>query len=319
MLVQFFAWAEPFRVTKTHIVQLAASADAEHVQVSVTAGINDCIAVQLPDSMTFVQGIEFNIKIPQEVSVWRDSVAYSLYDAVFPSPAPEYIDYEGTRIYVGTFPERLNYTVQVPLSEKNSIKESPYAKKLSVIPDSTKNVIFFRMQLAMKGVDDSVYDSTFDITVKPIFRAIGRLHISARDPVSEKDPVGQYTIFADEQKQADGTTLLLKSGMHHISLVSDVYRNEVRTVTVEQAKDSYLNIALRDIKPTLLITAPEAAQVFFDSELIQNSGESFVIVPGEHVVRCTISDYETVKTFTATNGRSYDIAFTVDAIVSESD
>lgn len=319
VLAQFPAWAEPFRVTKTHLVQLAASADAEQTQVTVTAGINDCIAVRLPDSMTFVQGIEFNIKIPQEVSVWRDSVAYSLYDDVSPQPEPERIDYEGTRVYVGTFPERLNYIVQVPLTGQNSIKESPYAKKIPVVPDSSKNVIFFRMQLAMKGVDDSVYASRFDVTVKPIFRAIGRLHISVSDPASKKDPAGQYTVFADEKRQDSGNTLLLKSGMHHISLVSDSYRNEVRSVTVEQAKDSYLRIELRDIKPTLLVTAPEAAQVFFDGEPLQGAGRSFVIVPGEHVLRCVISDYETVKTFTAANGRSYNIAFTVDAVLSESD
>ena len=313
------AFAEIFRIGNCHIAKLAFDSDSNTDKNSILTGINDSICIILPEDMTFVQGIELSIKIPQEVSVWRDSVAFAFYNSIKPEPSEKVIDYEGERIYLNTFPERLGYTILVPLSEKNTIKETPYANKIPVIPSLSDRRIFFRTMLAMKGVDDSLYDAKFEISVKPIFYELGRLTVKAKSPFDGTDPVEQYTVFADEKVFPQGNTALLSSGTHQISLVSKNFRNEIRSVNVEKARNSSIEIELRDIKPTLQISAPEAAQLYFDNEAIENNGKTFVIFPGEHVLKSVISDYETIKTFTAVNGRSYTISFTVDATISESD
>ena len=112
---------------------------------------------------------------------------------------------------------------------------------------------------------------------------------------------------------------MLDAGVHNISIVSDFYRNELRTVTIEQAKTTSLNIKFRDIAPTVIITAPSNTVIYFDDKEIENTKQQFAVQQGEHKVRFVIGDYEVVKNITAVNGRSYTVDINIDAAVSESD
>ena len=284
-------------------------------EVKDSAGINDAIIIQLPKDMTYISGIELHFKIPEIIAAWRDTIAYSLYDDITPTPTTNKIDYTGTRITVGTFPGRLSHTIYIPLIEGSELKNSPYHEKTSVIPNTKNRTIFFRMQLAMKGVPEAFEDAKFDFTAKPVLIQKGKFNLSITTPNASTEP---YSVFIDNKPvtlQKDG--ILLDLGEHHLSITSDNYRNEVRTFRIEQAKTTSLSVALRGIEPSVKISSPESATVFFDDQPVSDTKEAFVITQGDHTIKFIIGDYEVVRNITAVNGRSYSVNLSIDALVTE--
>ena len=59
-----FLQAETFRVHKTNLLSVKVNDTPDEIE----AGINDAIAIELPADMTFVQGIELTIQVPQIVA-----------------------------------------------------------------------------------------------------------------------------------------------------------------------------------------------------------------------------------------------------------
>src|SRR5574344_2214659 len=304
--------AESFRVNAVHTLPVSLSAE----QTTIKVGINDSVILVLPDDRTYLQGIELSIKVPQVVASWKDSVAWSIYDGVSPQPSTDCIDYTGTRTVVGTF-NSLSLNLQIPLSKKNTIKKSPYEVYVKDLPAIIGNTVFFRLQLAMKGVPEEIFDAEFEMTAKPILVDKGRLVVSVAAPADTT--LQPYTAFIDGTATIlDKNGIVLDCGVHNISLVSDFYRNELRTVTIEQAKTSSVQITFRDITPMLLITAPLDAVIYVDEEKISNTKNPFPVSQGDHTVRFVIGDYEVVKTVKTVKGRSYTVSVSIDATISES-
>lgn len=308
----FFAVSESFRVHKSQLLTVSASGDKS----SVRAGVNDSLVIQLPDDLTFVEGVELTFKVPQEVAAWRDSVVWSFYDGVYPSPSEKTIDYSGVRSTTGTFGSSYSLTLKIPLSRKNSIKRDAYSQYVSAVPDVVDGKIFIRLQLAMKGTSDDIHSAQFQVTAKPLFINKGKLRIQAAAPGG--GTVQPYTVFVDGAALSvpkDG--VLLSPGVHNINIVSEYYRNEMRTVTVEQAKYQTLSLDFRSITPTIRVAAPGGTRVFIDDEALEDFSEPVEVSQGDHVVRFMIGDYETVRQVSAMNGRSYTVAVKVDATVTE--
>lgn len=307
------AYAETFRVHQTIVLPVKVNEES----VPIKAGINDAISIEMPPDMSFVQGIELYIKVPQIVASWHDSVAWSIYNEISPSPTEKNIDYTGTRMIVGTF-NSLSLNIQVPLKQKNSIKKNPYAFYVEEIPDVKGNKMFFRLQIAMKGVPEEIDDALFEITAKPILINKGRLLLKTEPPKDQKEE--PYTVFIDEKLvDIPNEGLLIDTGVHNLSIVSDFYRNEMRTITVQQAKTYSLNVTFRDITPIIVISAPSNAIIFLDNNEIENKSVPFSVPQGEHKVRFVIGDYEVVKSVTAVNGRSYTVSLDIDATISETE
>ena len=127
-----------------------------------------------------------------------------------------------------------------------------------------------------------------------------------------------YTVFVDDNPvQGDLDKILLNTGIHNISVISESYRTEVRNVRIEQAKISELDILLKSIEPTLIITAPEGTQIQFDGEPFSDTGKEIIISEGEHKVTFIIGDYEIIRSISAIKGKTYKANLAVDLQISE--
>ncbi len=311
--IAVYSYAETFRVHSVKTVDVNESATPEKVE----AGINDAVIIVLPEDMSLIQGVELSFKVPDTVAEWTDSVAWSFYDEVKPEPSAKNIDYSGIRGNLQTFNSK-NLNIQVPLTKeaKSSIRKSAYAVLLDKVPQIINGKLFLRMQLAMKGVPEDIDKTDFVITVRPIFIDKGKLTVSAEPP--EETELKPYTLFIDGQTvEYDEKGFILDTGTHTVSLVSDFYRNETRTVTLEQGQKLILNVKLRDIAPALQINAPASAEIYLDNEKIEDSHKLIAIEQGEHEIRFIVGDYETVKTVNAVNGRNYTVSLTLEADISE--
>lgn len=310
----FFAAAEPFRVHRTNIISISSPFDRQ----SAEAGVNDVVAIMLPEDTVFIEGIEISIKVPQIVAEWRDSVAWSLYSGIQPQPAHTEIDYSGTRMQTGTFGESLSLNIKVPITKEHSIKEDAYSVLAQLVPAQEGGFLFLRLQLAMKGVPGSITKTQFTVSAHPILSKKGILSLDALPPEEgERKPL---TVFLDgKQSELGKKSVIVPAGKHDISLVSDFYRNELRTVTVEQAKRTEVSVQLRDIKPIVRLIAPQETRMFFDETEYIAPAEQFYTTQGDHTVKFFVGDYEIVKTLSAANGRSYSISVNIDASITETE
>ena len=305
--------AESFRVSRVHELSVVQTPDSEG---TARLGINEALAISLPADQTFIEGLELKFDIPEAVASWMDSVACSVYANISPTPKATQIDYSGTRAYVKTLPGKLSWVLQIPLKKENSIKSNNYTTKVDSVITPSSNIIFVRLQPVMKGVPEETLNAIVPITVKPILMNKGQLAFKLIPPEKKLEPC---TIFIDDKMtplSAD-SKVLLDTGVHDISIISESYRNEVRTVRIERAKTTELSVEMKSLEPTLLITAPEGTEVLLDDVKCTTLGKEFVITEGEHKIKFTIGDYEIVRSITAIKGKTYTANFSLDLDISE--
>lgn len=312
LLTAFLGSAENFRVRK--VVPIAFSEINE--KLTVESGINDALWISLPKDLTYVSGVELNLKVPEEIITWRDSVAYMLYESMSPAPAEKTLSYYGERLHVATIPGNFSLTIYIPVSKDFSIKDNPYSEKLPSPKDYIENGIFLRFMMVMKGVPESLENSILEITAKPVLKNKGALNLAITPPPSDEK---KYSIFIDDAPAQDYGRKILSTGEHHLSIISDSYRNELRTFRIEQAKTTSLSVNLRGIEPLLKLVCPKDTTVFLDGNQIKASTEPIMITQGEHSVKFILGDYEIVKNISAQNGRTYSVNLNVDATISEED
>ena len=306
------AFSESFRVHKTIMLPVTSGEEKSFVK----AGPNDAVVVPLPEDLTFVQGIEIMFKVPQEVAYWMDSVAWSLYDEIKPDPTEKKIDYKGTRKTIGTFGNSLSLVLKIPLKKENSIKKDSYSTYIDTIPDFQHNKIFLRMQMVMKGTPSSLSDAEFEISAKPIYINKGKLSITVRPPDNVSSAL--YNVFIDETPVSKLQDIMITPGIHTIHVMSDSFRNENKTITIEQAKNHTWDIKRRDITPLIRIAAPNNSTIQIDDKVIDYKGkDSIPVTQGMHTIRIAVGGYEIVKTVNALNGHSYSINTNLDATITE--
>lgn len=305
----FCAQAENFRVRKVIPIKISESGESS----KTVAGIADALFITLPEDMTFISGVELSFKIPEEIAVWRDSVAYIFYDKLSPAPSENKVDYSGEKIFLKTIPAKLSLVLDIPLADDFSIKDSPYSVKISPAPDYRKGV-FLRFMQVMKGVPESLENAQIEITAKAVLRDKGIFSLSIKPRQSESR---KYTVYIDDSPAEEYENILLDSGEHHLSIAGESYRNELRTFRIEQGKKTTLEVSLRGIEPTFKIVSPASASILLDGNSFQNRKEPFTVTPGEHTVKFTLGDYEVVKNISAANGHSYIISLDVSASVTE--
>ncbi len=305
--------AETFRVRKNHVIQLSSSEEI----ISAQLGINESLTIFYPEEKVYIQGIAIEVKIPQLAISWRDAMEWSLYDALTPMPKSETIDYSGTSIQSGLLPARVSWSIVIPLTENNTIKNSPYISKLDLIPQSNSKCLMFRLNQVMKGTPEEFENLRFEVSVRPILTNLGKLQIELNSP-DGTDVLPKCSLFVDEvpfELQKNGN--YLESGIHTFSLVSDFFRNEVRTVQIEQAKTTSLSINLHSIEPFVTIAAPNSTEIYFDGIKLEPEEKTFIIDEGDHTVKFSLGNYEIEKKFTARKGQSYNISLNIQAVVTE--
>ncbi|MCR4790788.1 MAG: hypothetical protein K5839_06875 [Treponemataceae bacterium] len=304
--------AEQFRVRHVEIVHMPDETSV----LSARLRVNDALAIYLPENSVFLDGLSLEVKIPSIVAQYRDSVAYSIFNYVNPLPNPKKIDYSGERLLIGTYPTSVRCNFLIPLSKASQINETPYSILLEESRVNKGGFIFFRNQGVMKGVPDELWDAEFIIQIKPLLKDLGAIKLNLTCPDSEMKEDVTLLIDGSEVKPENGL-YFTSPGEHNITLLSGNHRNENRTLYIEKAQISKLDIILTDLTPMVQIICPKQVEILLDDEKITPGNESFDVSEGYHVIRFIIGGYETVRTFEAFNGKNYKFDFSMDVEVTE--
>ena len=309
--------AESFRVRKTAVLSLESIRNQDgtidtNASATVNAGINDAIFIKLPEDLSFIQGIELNIKIPSIVTKCPNTIIYSIYENVSPFPSEKTIDYTGKELYTSVYPGLVSLTVQIPLIRGNTIQKTPYADK-TLIPEHSRNFVFIRNQLAMKGVPQEINNAQFVITAKPILINKGRLVIRTKN-----HPSDLTVIVDDKQVELDkNNSVYLKPGVRNVTISAASVRTENRSCIIEVGKNSFLDIDLQSTAPQVFISMPQGTHVTVDNQAAEVKNGSLSLAPGEHTLKFSLGGYEIIKQVTIQEGRNYSINVRLDADLTE--
>jgi len=306
------AVAEPFRVRSMTPVTLdPLKSEAQTAEI----GYNDAVGIILPKNNPFLKGVEIEIKIPQDILAYQNSMAYGVYRLPQPTPSDKIIDYQAEQITLQPLPSRLSFVLQIPTKKNHNLKTGPYSTVLPYIHDTTKGALIFRLLPIMKGLPENIETLQFTVKVKPILTDEGGMRLKIEYPEAAVKPV---SVRIDEMLIANPESLqILSPGPHHLSVVSDDYRNEVRVFTVESARVTDLAVAMQGTTPRVYLVAPENASIVLDGQPALNTREPLTIEPGDHTILFKIGDYELAKQITIEKGHDYTISMIIDINVSE--
>jgi hypothetical protein len=307
-----FSGAESFRVSSLSLVSLdSQNPDAQAVDLQY----NDAIGILFPRDVTFLKGLEIEIKIPRDIIVYQNSMAWGLYRQVLPVPSENVIDYQAEQITLKALPSRLSFVLQIPLKKNSNLKSGPYSTVLSSVYDATRGPLLFRLLPIMKGLPDNIETMAFSVKIRPLLTDEGGFRLKLAYP---QEPAKPVSVRIDEVLVSDPATMIVLSpGVHHLSIVSDDYRNEVRMFTVESAKVTDLAVLMQATTPRLYLAAPENTHIFLDGEPVGNTREGKEITPGDHTVRFLVGDYELTIQITVEKGHDYTVSMAIDINVTE--
>lgn len=308
------AFAENFRIAKLYTVNVKEDSDFTATE---SLGLNDAVAIMLPESMEYIDGLEIMFEIPEEIALQKSCCEFSIYDFVQPEPKSDQIDYTGNRIFRGVIPGKLSWIVQIPFSQNNNLKSNQYTTKIGEIPDLEENYIFIKLRQLIKFLPGELEKYEITVTIKPIFSNKGKLKLALNCPDENMESCAIYIDDYAYNMNTIKNGILLDSGIHSISIISEYYRTEVRKIRIDQAKETSISINMKSIDPTLLVIAPGGVKVYIDDDVCKNIGKEFIISEGKHKLRFKVGDYEVIRTFIVTKGKSYKANISIEFDVQE--
>lgn len=309
--ITLFAAGESFRVQKTHSLSLENGSQRKHVFMSA----NDALMITLPSADTFLQGMELYIQLPQDCASMSQLITWNLYSSVKPFPSEDRFDYSGITSLSGTLRNSLGLTIRIPFESENTMKKdalSAMSEKLQSVDDG---YVFLSLSVSDKNAVEFL-EKKIEVFVRPIFIDSGKLHLNIVFPPDSAEL--PYSVFIDGTPCPSVKNLYtLETGMHNVSIVSDFYRNEMRTINIEQAKTTELTIEFQDIKPLLHLAVPEDSVIYLDEEKIEDFSHDIILSAGEHTIKFQMGGYEIIKNLTAVNGHSYTFLINMEALITE--
>jgi hypothetical protein len=321
----FSVHAEEFRVQPQGILTVSGEEAA-----SLSLPYHGSALIILGEDRRFLRGVEIELSAPAGWLSHQGSLAVSVYSGLeFLSGAESgpggiagafvpgrVLDLRGTRFFYEPLPGKIQTVYQIPLRPAHGMKTSPYAQVLSAPVPPASFPVLFRLVPAVKGIGEELERMSFRFSVKPILGDEGAVRLHFRYPLQL--PQRPFTLLIDDSviDRPFPEELPLKEGEHHLTVLSDDYRNENRLFLVERAKVLDLTVELQDPSPLLIFEGPEGTAVFLDNEPAEGS---VPVEPGIHEIRFHVSDYTVARNIRVEKGKTYRIALMVDIDVSESD
>jgi hypothetical protein len=280
--------------------------------VTVTLRYNEAVAVNFPSDPTFIQGVEFELRIPKTFQGAESSIAWSIFTKLSPQPSPERFDYIADLVATQPLPARVSLNLIIPIIDKHSIKNNPFASLVPSVAGIDRFPLVFKLTPIGKGLLPSMETAEFKLTVRPVLRDEGGLNVTVSVPDGADRP--SASIFVDDKRAEDPHAIILaKKGARVVRVSAEGYREEIITVAVEAGRVIPLNVTLTPNAPLLVFQAPAGTFVSLDGQVVpQSELDGFAVEPGEHTLFFRIGDYSMTRKFMALRGKVYQVVLSVE-------
>ena len=299
------------------VAGFASISSEDAAGASVSIGYADAAAVWIPSPSPFLQGVEIEVRSPPEAVRAPSGFAFEIWKSVAPAPAKGLVAYRGVRVLTRPLPGRPGYVFQIPIRADHSIERGPYAELLTLVIDASEFPVGIKMVPVSKGITSEVEKVRFQLRFRPLVGDEGALALKLAYPEGGRE-AAPVEVLVDDQRIDASAPVVLKAGGHRLRIVSDDYRDESRSFSIEAGRKLELAVVLQGTAPILSIEAPDSADVTLDGRpLDPKSWARIEVEPGEHAASCRIGDYSVSRRFTAARGKSYKIVLEIDLRVQE--
>lgn len=280
--------------------------------VSVALHYNEAIAVNFPSDPTFIQGVEFELRIPKAFQGAESSISWSIFTKLMPAPSPDRLDYTGDLVATQPLPARVSLNLIIPIIDKHGIKNNPFASLVPSVAGSDRFPLVFKLTPIGKGLLPSMETAEFKLIVRPVLRDEGGLAVTVSVPDGADRPAA--SIFIDDKRAEDPHGIILaRKGARVVRVSAEGYREEIITVAVEAGRVITLNVTLTPNSPLLVFQAPAGTFVSLDGQVVPQSDlDGFAVEPGEHTLFFRIGDYSMTRKFMALRGKVYQVVLSVE-------
>jgi hypothetical protein len=306
------ARAEGLRAAVTSIVTIdPARPDGE----TVSLRYNESTAILIPRDVQFIQGIEFELRIPRSAQGAESSIVWELYSAVDPSPSRQQFDYNANRIMSQPLPSRVAMTIQLPVIDSHTLRSGPFVTVIPKVVPANAFPLLFRLSPIGKGFGSAIENADFRLVVRPVLTDEGGLLLDYHFPAEEAAvPV---SVFVDDRRIENPEALIvLRKGARVIRVMAEGYKEDILSLAIEAGRISRAVVSFISDNPRLIVDVPVGAIVSMDG-LDMNPAEfsGIDISPGEHTIVCRIGDYSLTRRFSALRGKVYRISLSVELII----
>jgi hypothetical protein len=276
---------------------------------------NEAVGVLLPADALFVQGIEFELRLPKTVQGSESSIAWTVYSSVDPAPVGERLDFNGARIISQPLPTRVSMVIQLPVVERHELRSGPFVTVIPKLMRVSDFPLMFKLSPIGKGFGPSMESAEFRLTVRPVLTDEGGISVSCAFPEGA-EPV-PYSVFIDDRRVEDvSRPIVTRKGARVLRVSAEGYREEVVSLSVEAGAISKVSVTLVPDAPRLQIEAPTGSIISLNGVPVpSDSFDELAIEPGEHTIVCRIGDYTITRKFVAARGKTYRVVMSVELTI----
>lgn len=301
---------------RTNVVAIVSLSSEESEGQTVNLRYNDAVAVIYPADPTFIQGVEFELRIPKGFQGSESSVSWSVFSRVYPAPSLERLDYSAELISTQSLPARVSLNLILPTIDRHGIKSGPFASLVPMVVGADRFPLIFKLSPIGKGFSPSMESTEFKLVVRPVLRDEGGLRVSVS--FSDGSDRAAASVYVDDKRaEAPDGVILAKKGTHVIRVSAEGYREEILTIAVVAGKVNTLSISMTPNAPLLVFQAPAGAYVAIDGQAVsQGELTGLTVEPGEHTLLVKIGDYSMTRKFMALRGKVYTVVLSVELEIS---
>lgn len=276
---------------------------------------NEAVGIVFPAASMFIQGVEFELKIPKVAQDYESSLSWSIFSAVAPLPSRDILDYQGDRVVSQALPSRVSMIVQLPVMDHHALRSGPFVTVIPHIVHSAGFPVLFKLAPIGKGFGPSIEAAEFKLSIRPVLTDDGGVAINCTFPEGIA-PV-PYDVFLDDHRVENPTgPVTARKGARMLRIVAEGFREEIISVAVEAGKISKVSVNLVPNAPVLQFQAPSGAVITLDGVLVSPEHyEEMPVEPGEHTVVCNLGDYTMTRKFLAIRGTIYHVVLSVELTI----
>lgn len=311
LFVSFSLEAEQVRGKVEHTLIV----DENYSDTSVSIGLRELCQIGV-ESTEFLQGLVVQVESPQTALQFRESFLLSVYSNASPPPQEDIRNYSVDKIYSDSFPSAKHTFVDIPLKGRGSWERSTLnSSVVTVHPQPSNYPLLLSIDPIMKGIPSNVSRSRFKITLKPVLIDKGALRLEFPKNVDQE----KIQIYVDGNLQKQNSErLILSTGVHKLTIESDLYLTYSKSLGIERARTTKLEVVLEPKQSSIRFEAPDDAVVFFNGEQIEvGNGTELQTDPGEHVVLVRIGDYSVSKKIDIKGGKNYKVSLFFDILIND--
>ncbi len=304
-------------VEQVETLQIAAGS-----QQRFELGMNDLGVLRLEGDVRFLRGVQLEVQVPGSAQEFPGSFALYILRDVSPDPELAVMTFQGRRVALEPLPLGARFFYSMPAVPEHQLRSTVDAR---VAPQSLgieAYPVVFSIIPVMKGISPAAAEGRFVVTARPLLLDRGALRLSILTPEGDeiREAQGAFRNFSlsidGEEVEYTGEEIVLATGLHRLSLESQVFENETVTFGVERGTVAEMNIELERPRSEITVDAPRNAELFVNG-VPWNRNEPLSLDPGDHTILFELGDFSVSRRFQVEPKKDYEIVLSLDIMIRE--